>query len=294
MADRLLLLVDGHAVLYKAFYAIPCLSTKTGIYTNALFGFIRMVKTLLSIWNPTHVVVAFDGGLPADRLALHAAYKAHRKPMPDELRSQIPLVEEYLRLLGVKSVRMEKQEADDILAALAKQGAIDGVQVLVATSDKDILQIVGTAIRLVPLSGKDARESIGPAEVKAKTGVEPDQVIDWLALTGDTADNIPGVPGVGAKTAAKLLGEFGSVDRLMSNLDDVTSERIREALRTHRDLLIRNLDMVRLRSELVVPVTWKELGRRESDVEGLIRFFEMMEFHAMAKDLREPDLFSGG
>lgn len=292
MAARILMLVDGTAVLYRAFYAIPALFTKAGKPTNAVFGFIRMLKQMATVWSPSHWVVAFDGGRPEARVALLEDYKAQRKPMPDDLREQIPMVEEYLDLAGVTRVRQERQEADDIMATLARRGEPEADKVLLATTDKDMFQLVNEKVWIVPVSGKSARATaMGPEAVRAKTGVGPGQIVEWLALTGDVSDNIPGVPGIGEKTAANLLGQFGSLERLWSHVDQIASERVKKALSENRQLVARNVEMVRLRTDLECPLDWEGVAVRQPDVGPLISFCETCEFHSLARELSEQSLF---
>ena len=288
MADRLLL-IDGHAAVYRAFYGIRALATRAGRPTNAVYGAIRMVSQLLERWRPSHVAMVFDGGLPASRMALLPEYKAQRSPMPDELREQIPVVCEWLTAFGLTHLRMDAQEADDVLATLATRAAAEGAEALVGTSDKDLFQIVNERIRIVPLAGDG--EAMGQDAVEAKTGVRPDQIVDWLALVGDSADNIGGVPGVGVKTAAQLLDQFGTVERLYERLGEVPREKLRVSLEASRELVDRNRRMVALDLGLPTPRTWKQMVPGRKDVETLLRLYEGLEFETLAKALREPELF---
>jgi len=292
MASRTLMLVDGTAVLYRAFYGIPELSTKAGKPTNAVFGFIRMLKQMATVWSPSHWVVTFDGGRPAERLAIQGDYKAQRKPMPDLLREQIPVVEDYLDRAGVVRMRQERQEADDIMATLTKQAAPEAATILLATGDKDMFQLVSEKVRIVPVAGKNAvTTAMGPDEVRAKTGVGPEQIVEWLSLTGDSSDNIPGVPGIGEKTAAKLLGQFGALDSLWAHLEEIDSPRVKKALRESREIVARNVEMVRLRSDLDCRLDWEQVAVRQADAGKLIPFFEACEFHSLARELSERSLF---
>jgi len=210
MSSNVLLLVDAMAGIYRAFYAIRNLSTSAGEPTNAVFGFVRMLRQLETWWEPSHVVVVFDGGLPEERMTLVPEYKAQRAPMPDDLRAQIPRIEEFLDLYGVPRVRVLGEEADDVMATMVRTAEEDAESVLLATSDKDLYQLVNETVKLVRMSGEQGL--MGREEVIEKTGVPPEKIIEWLALVGDSADNIKGVPGVGPKTAAKLLTEHGSLD----------------------------------------------------------------------------------
>lgn len=286
--DRLLL-VDGLAALYRAFFAIPRLSTRAGIPTNAVFGFIRMLSQLRERWRPSHWGVVFDGGLSDEKLSLLGEYKSQRPPMPEALRTQISLAERYLDLARIVWFRAEKQEADDVIASLVQAARKElQTEVLIATGDKDLYQLVDGQVRVVPVSGKEG--ALGPSEVRDKTGVSPSQVVEWLALAGDSADNIPGVPGVGAKTAARLLDQFGTLAGLHRHLEDVPGEKLRAALREHWSIVQRNVRMVSLSRDLGIPLEWSRLAVNEPAPRDLIPFFEELELHQMARAMRQGDL----
>lgn len=291
MSSRKLILIDGMGVLYRAYFAIRGLSTKSGRPTNAVFGFIRMLRHMEDAWQPTHWAVVFDGGLPEERLALLDEYKAQRPPMPDALREQVQTVEEYLDRSGIAWLRQEGREADDLLASAAAWAEPEAADVLIATNDKDIFQIIDEKIRIISVSGKNM--AMGPEEVKIKTGVNPLQIVDWLALVGDSSDNILGVPGVGPKTAAKLLEQYGSIAGLWANVDDAVSEKLRKLLIENKDLISRNTEIIRLRRDLPCPFCWDALKVRPPDPGKLLPFFEELEFDAMARELREQDLLTG-
>jgi DNA polymerase I len=288
---RSLLLVDGMAVAYRAFHAISGLSARDGRKTNAVYGFVKMMIRLDALWRPSHRAVVFEGGLPTARLALLPEYKAQRPPMPDDLREQLPACRGYLEAARIRSVTVAGEEADDVMASIARHAQGLMGQVLIATSDKDLYQIVNENIRVVPVSGS-GRTAWGAEEIIAKTGVRPDQIAAWLALTGDSADNIPGVPGVGPKTAARLLNRFSDLDGLYRNLHDWPGTKVREALASARDMVYRNYDAIRLREEAVSPIgDWEPWGRRESNAQALHEFFENMEFDSLAAQSRQQELF---
>jgi DNA polymerase-1 len=282
---RRLLLVDGTGAAYRAFYAIMNLSTKAGVPTNAVFGFIKMLKQMEQAWSPTHRCVVFDGGLPAERMAALETYKAQREEMPESLRGQLLLINEYLTAAGIAWTLMGDQEADDVIATLVAKAAGSGAEVLVATSDKDLYQLVDDHVSIVPLT--KAGERMGPAEVLAKTGVAAPQTVEWLALIGDSVDNIPGVPGVGPKTASKLLQEFGSLDGLWAGLATIKSDRLREVLASSRSMVERNLGLMRLRRDLPCEPDWLAYEAREPDPARVLPFFDKMEFNGLARELRE-------
>lgn len=285
MSESTLLLIDALAFAYRAFHAIPGLGTAAGQPTNAVYGFIKMQQQLVERWKPSHQAVVFDGGLPAARLDAHPEYKAQRPPMPEGLVSQLPLLEDYLAAARVDSLRVDGEEADDVMATLVVEARAGGARVLIASSDKDLFQLVGDGV--VVVSPVKAGETMGPAEVEAKTGVPPSLIREWLALVGDSADNIPGVPGVGPKTAAKLLREFGSLEQIWRQLDTIKQPRLRAELESHQGTVLKNLELVSLRTALPLNRSWSQLVRGEPDRERLIALYDRLEFRSMAAALRD-------
>ncbi len=282
-----LLLVDGHAAAYRFFFGIRPLSTSDGFPLQAIFGFVRLIQQLRAQWQPTHLAVAFDGGLPQSRLQLVPQYKAQRKPMPDELRQQLPVLFEYLGAASLVSLRQDEVEADDVIGTLARR--FEG-ETLIATGDKDLFQLVDANTRIVPLSGDDA--PLTAEGVLQKTGVPPHRIPDWLALIGDTADNIPGVPGVGPKTAATLVGMFDSLDTMFAQIDKIPQERLRDKLWACQPLIIRNRRMVELDCAIPGMPGIDALRVGPEPVAALLSFFRKYELHTFEKQLREPDLFA--
>ncbi len=289
MHNKTLLLVDGMAAVYRAFYAIKNLQTRNGEPSNAIFGFVRMIDQLKKAWSPSHLVVVFDGGSPPERLQLVPEYKGNRSPMPDEMRLQLDGINEFLEASSIPSVRRDACEADDIMATLAVRAADKETRVLLATHDKDLFQLVNENTQIVPVTGK--REMMGNEEILTKTGVDPEQIVDWLALIGDSADNIKGVPGVGPKTAAKLLVEFGCVDKMWSHVNELNGNKLRESLGASRDIVERNQKMVKLYTDLNGIPDWQEFGIKQPQVARLLKFYDKFELHDFAKKLREPELF---
>ncbi len=280
-----LLLIDGHAAAYRFFYGIRPMTTSTGIPVQAVFGFIRMMQQFQRQVYPTYQAVAFDGGLPQSRLDLVPDYKAQRKPMPDELRVQLPILQEYLAAARIPCFCLEAVEADDVIATFARQ--FDG-RVYIGTSDKDMYQLVCDTISIIPLSG--ALVALDADGVVKKTGVAPDQIPDWLALTGDAADNIPGVPGIGPKTAASLLQQFGSLSALFDRVNEVKREGVRKALEEHAEIVWRNREMVLLHQVDSLPKV-ETLRNQACPTDPLRAFFEKYAFDSFAQSLRSPELF---
>lgn len=275
-----IILIDALAMIYRAFYAVAGLATSAGRPTNAVFGFIKMLAQINRVWQPTHELVVFDGGIPEERRKMLAQYKAQRPPMPDQLRAQLPDIEEYLSSAMIKSARLEGKEADDVLASAAASAESSGLETLVATSDKDLMQIVGGHIAMI-VPGK-IEEKIGPEAILRKTGVKPSQIVEWLALVGDSSDNIPGVPGIGAKTAANLLNEWGSLNEMYNHLDRIKSDKIRGRLEASRPDVTRNIQIITLDKNIQLPFIPGDLTVKPPDTERLRSFYTRMEFHSLA------------
>jgi DNA polymerase I len=275
-----LLIIDGHAYAYRAFHAIRDLRSPEGRPTNAIFGFVKMLAKMRLTIRPTHLIVVWDGGLCANRMAALPEYKAHRPDMPDDLKPQLDEIGEYLKAAGIASFCGEGVEADDYIACLARHAVDAGMTVVIASSDKDFMQLVSPRIGL--LNPNDKSETIWTDEqVRGKAGVEPSQVVDWLSLMGDSVDNIPGVPGVGPKTAADLLKRFGSVRDLFGRLDEVKSEKLRAALRDSAEAVLRNQKMVRLQDDLPCSFSPEELRAKETDVVRLRELYQRWGFNGM-------------
>ena len=278
-----LLIVDGHAYAYRAFHAIRELRGPEGRPTNAIYGFVKMLEKMRSTLPSAHLMVVWDGGLSAGRMAALPEYKAQRPEMPDELRPQLDEIESYLAAAGVASYCGDGIEADDYIACLARRAADAGWNVVIASADKDFMQLVSARIGLWNPNDKTAtvwtRE-----QVRAKAGVEPEQVAEWLALMGDAVDNIPGVPGVGPKTAAGLLQQFGSVTALFDRLTEVKSARLRAALEQSVAVVHRNLKLVQLH-EVPCEFVPEQLAVKPADREQLRELFRRWGFKGMTEAL---------
>lgn len=288
-----LLVVDGHAYAYRAFHAIRRLNSPSGRATNAIYGFIKMLGRMQTTLGPTHQAVIWDGGLADTRLAELPGYKQQRPPMPDDLETQIDAIQRWLAASGIHSQSEDGVEADDAIASLAIRAAAAGKKVVVASSDKDFLQLVSPRIGV--FNPNDKSEKIWSAEdVVARTGVKPEQIVDWLSLIGDNVDNIPGVPGVGAKTAADLLRQFGSVEALYQRLEEISSERLRAALKESAEDVRRNQRLIRLPTDLPSPAM-DDLEPRRPDAERLRALYAEWGFRSLLAELenapsRQPEL----
>ena len=258
-----LLLVDGHYYLYRSFFAIRGLKNSRGEPTNAIYGFVKALRKMLADVKPDRAAVVWDAGLPARRVELQPAYKQNRSSMPDDLRPQEEWLQKNISLLGTQGVELQDTEADDLIASYAIAARNAGTEVVIATNDKDILQLVDDNIHIYSTNKTDIKEGsfalLGAAEVAEKWGVPAARIADVLALTGDSSDNIPGVPGIGGKTAVQLVTSHGSVQAMLENPSLIENPRLREKIITGSDIITANREMVRLDDDLPLPVPWESL-----------------------------------
>jgi DNA polymerase-1 len=284
--SRSAFLIDGTAFCYRAFHAIPGLATSDGRPTNAVYGFARMLRALMDQRHPDFLAVAFDVGKPTFRHRQFEAYKIQRKPMPDQLIGQLPLVKRLLAAHRVPLFEQEGYEAEDVLATIARQIAGRGVTVYLVTGDKDALQLVNSHVKVYNPHSKG--EAILDAEaVKARYGVAPERVVDLMALMGDDIDNIPSVPGIGEKTASQLLRRFGSLAQLYRRLDEVENPARRSALATHREQVEQARELAQIRADAPLTVALEDLACREPDWTALRALYRELEFKRLLEEADE-------
>ena len=286
-----LLIIDGHAFAYRAFFAIRGLSSPSGQPTNAIYGFIKMLEKLEASFLPSHTVVVWDGGLDEDRVEGLVDYKAQRDPMPDDMEVQLDEIVAYLEANGIASICDDGVEADDRIGQLAKRAETEGYEVAIASSDKDFFQLVNDQVKMLNPADKSG-EPMDAAAVEAKTGVQPHQIVDWLSLVGDAADNIPGVSGIGVKTAATLLNEFGSVDGIYECLAEVKREKQREALAASEEDVRRNQALVALKLDLPGEPGLDSLRKGFENSAQLEKLYEKWGFKTMLKELIKSRQYS--
>jgi DNA polymerase-1 len=285
-----LYLVDGSGYIFRAYHALPPLTRKSdGLPIGAVAGFCNMLWKLLVDMKaapdaPTHLAVVFDHSEKTFRNALYADYKAHRPPAPEDLIPQFPLVREATRAFGVPCLEQPGYEADDVIAAYAKAVREAGGEVVIVSSDKDLMQLVTDRVSMFdPM--KQLR--IGPDQVFEKFGVWPDRVVDLQALTGDPVDNVPGAPGIGVKTAAALIGEYGDLDAVLARAGEVKQEKRRQILIEHADKIRLSRELVRLDTATPLPEPVEDLGVRAPEPKALGAFLELMEFRTLARRVSE-------
>jgi DNA polymerase-1 len=279
-AKPTLYLIDGNSYIYRAYYAIRNLSTSKGFPTNAIYGFTTMLMKVAGEKKPDYLAVAFDPKGPTTRHEVFKEYKATRPPMPDTLIPQIPYIHKVVEAFNIPVLLMPGIEADDVIAAVTRKAAREGYDVTIVTGDKDLYQLIGENVRIYDTM-KD--ELFGPLECEKKFGVPPSAIPELLGLTGDSSDNIPGVRGVGPKTALQLISEFGTIEDILANIDKISKPKLRESLREHAEDARLSRRLVELMHELPVELNIEALKRRPQDSRALIELFKEFEFTALLK-----------
>jgi len=286
MAEKKLYLIDGNSLLYRAYYAIQRLSTSKGFPTNAVFGFISMLKKLMEKEKPHYLGIVFDTKGPTIRHKAYKDYKAHRKPMPEDLVAQIPVIKKIVRAFNIPMFEHENYEADDVLGSLAQKASSKNVLSVIVTNDKDLFQLVDKST-IVYNPVKEI--TLDEKKVKEHFGVSPSQVADVLALWGDPSDNIPGVPGIGEKTSKALINQFGSLAKLLKNLDDIQKTRLQETIKQNLDQLKLSQQLVTIEKGLGVKFSLEDFSVSEPNYKELIPIFQELEFSSLlAEYMKKP------
>lgn len=283
MSEKLVL-IDGHSILNRAFYGVPDLSNTQGLHTNAVYGFLNIIFKILEEEKPDFLTVAFDVKAPTFRHEIFKEYKGTRKPMPEELHEQVPVMKDVLHAMGIKTMEQPGLEADDILGTLAKRAAGAGMQVTLVSGDRDLLQIAQDDIKIrIPKTkgGRTEVEDYFAVDVVEKYGVTPIAFIDLKALMGDTADNIPGVPKVGEKTAAELMKQFGSLDGIYEHVEEVSKKSIRESLAANKDLAYLSKTLATINVDSPVEMEWEEARLNNLYTPEAYALFKKLEFKNM-------------
>ncbi len=285
MSKKPLILVDGSSYLYRAFHAMPALNNSAGEPTGAIYGVVNMIRRLLKDYDPDRIAVVFDAKGKTFRDELYDQYKAHRPPMPNELKAQIEPLHEILRAMGLPVLVIDGVEADDVIGTLARQASDAGHDSLISTGDKDMAQLVNEHITLVNTMTGSVLDRAG---VEEKFGIPPERIIDYLALVGDSSDNIPGVPKVGPKTAVKWLRQYGCLDEIVRHADEIKG-KVGENLRQSLDQLQLSRTLATIKSDLDLPLGWEALERRPPDRERLLDWFRRCEFKTWMAELLEEE-----
>lgn len=283
MPRKKLFLIDGNSFCYRAYYAIRSLTNSKGQPTNAIYGFVTMMNKLVKENSPDMLAVAFDLKGPTFRHKKFEEYKIHRKPMPDDLVGQMRHIKEVVRAYNIPIYEMEGFEADDVLATIAKRAEANDIDTFIVTGDKDALQIVNSHIKVY--STHKEGYIYDEKRVKEAYGVEPEKMVDIMGLMGDATDNIPGIKGIGEKTAVELISEFGSLDNLLANIDKVKSEARQKLLRENKAMAIVSKELAVLDQNVPIKVDFKDLELKEPDNVKLMEIFKEFEFKALLKEV---------
>ena len=280
-------LIDGYALLYRSHFALirnPLINSK-GQHTSALYGFTNTLLKLIKEDSPDYIVAVFDGKEKTFRHKMYPEYKATREKMPDELRSQLSILWDLVESFNIKSLLVNGFEADDIIGTLAIMGKKNNLNCRIISGDKDFMQLVDSNIKLHSPGKNGATIIYGPDEVKKKWGVPPSQIVDLLGLMGDSSDNVPGVRGVGVKTAVKLLEKYGSFEKILENADDIENKKIRDCLKNESELAYLSKKLVTIKTDMDLDVDFKDLRLKEFNLKKLTNIFDELEFHKFKKEL---------
>jgi len=285
-----LLLIDGHYYVYRSYHAIQSLTSSRGEPTNAIFGFVKTIRKMLKDLQPDLAAVFWDEGLSEKRMLLQPAYKQQREAMPDRMIPQLDFVRDFCKPMGLQSIAKPNTEADDLMACYAIAAQREKIETILATNDKDLFQLVSDSVKIYSTnkadlkSPKDPHALLGVQEVIEKWAVAPAAIGEVLALTGDSVDNIPGVEGIGQKTAANLIREFGTIESLLANLDRIANPKLREKLELNRLKIKQNREMVRLECHHELPTPLTDLHVRP-DYRTYIAGLKKWEFRTLLAEV---------
>ena len=280
-------IIDGNSYIYRAFYAIRGLSTSSGLPTNAVFGFANMLLKVIKDKAPDRLAIVFDPKGPTRRHGEYKEYKAHRPPMPKDLVPQIPYIHKLVEAFRIPVFVIEGQEADDVIATLARKAEPRGMEITIVTGDKDILQLVGPHIKVYDTLKEKVYE---PRDVEERFSVPPDRVVEIMGLMGDAADNIPGVPGIGEKTAQVLIKQYRTIDNLLAHTHEITKPKLKQSLIEHADLARLSRELAILHSDVPIEIDYEDLKLKAPDSPALLKIFKELEFTALLKHvIQEPE-----
>lgn len=281
MSEKIVL-IDGNSLAYRAFFALPLLSNDKGIHTNAVYGFTMILLRILEEEKPSHILVAFDAGKTTFRHSTFQEYKGGRQKTPPELSEQMPFIRELLDAYKIKRYELANYEADDIIGTLSKLAEETDAEIKVITGDKDLLQLVSEKTTVdITRKGITEVDSYTPTFLDEKLGISSAQVIDMKGLMGDASDNIPGIPGVGEKTAIKLLKEFQTIENLYEHLDEVSGKKLKEKLVEHKDSAFMSKQLATIHREAPIEVKVEDIHYEGYDEEKVVSLFKELKFQSL-------------
>ncbi len=282
-----LVLIDGNSIAYRAFYALPLLSNASGIYTNAVYGFTTMLMKILETEKPTHLLVAFDASKLTFRHKTFADYKGKRDKTPGELSEQLPFIREVLDAFQIRHFELDGYEADDIIGTLVKQANQQKQSTLVISGDKDLLQLVSDYVHVsIPRKGLSDAVRYDPEEIEKKYGLIPEQIVDLKGLMGDPSDNIPGIPGVGEKTALKLLRLYPTVEEIVEHIDEIPGKKLQEKVRLHKEQALMSKQLAKIYCDVPLPFSIEDLSYSGENPEKVLEIFKRLEFKSLLERIQ--------
>ena len=295
MSDRIVI-IDGNSLINRAYYAMQRpMMTKSGIYTQAVYGFINMLNKILSDYEPEYIAVTWDLKAPTFRHKEYQDYKAGRKKMPPELAMQLPIMKDILEAMNITNLSMEGYEADDLIGTLSKLSEEKGIDPLIITGDKDALQLAGEKTKvLITKKGISEFDLYDYDKMIERYGLTPEQFIDLKGLMGDQSDNIPGIPGVGEKTGINLLTQFGSIDEMLKRTDEISSQKLREKVEENAPLALMSRRLAEIIRNVPMEISWEDLKYKEPDYDKLIDLYSKLEFNSLLKKLNTKGMTSIG
>ena len=287
--SKILYLIDGSGFIFRAYHALPPMTDPQGTPVNAVYGFVNMVMKLMEGHQADYAAVIFDAGRKTFRNKIYPEYKANRPPAPDDLIPQFPLVREATKALNLPCIELADYEADDIIATYAAQARKNGMNVVIISSDKDLMQLIAGGISMYDAM---KQKTIGEAEVREKFGVGPDKVLEVLSLIGDSSDNVPGVPGIGPKTAAELIGTYGDLETLLARAGEIKQPKRRETIMENADKARLSKELITLRHDVPLPEPIEALAIRAPDPEKLVAFLQVHGFKSLVTRLQKKSAIS--
>lgn len=293
MSKQKIVLIDGNSIAYRAFFALPLLNNDKGIFTNAVYGFTMILMKVLEDENPSHILVAFDAGKTTFRHQTFSEYKGGREKTPHELSEQFPFIREVLDAFNIPRYELELFEADDIIGTLAKKAEKEQIDVKVISGDKDLLQLVSDYVTVLHTKkGITDVDTYDVKQIKERYNLTPEQIIDMKGLMGDSSDNIPGVPGVGEKTAIKLLTQFGTLEKTLESIEEVSGKKLQEKLAENKDQALMSKKLATINTEAPVEVTIDDITRKDLNKENVIKIFKELGFNSLLERIGDGDLAS--
>lgn len=293
MEDKRIVIIDGNSLINRAYYALPPLMNKEGLYTNAIYGFTNMLNKIITEYNPYYIAVAFDKKAPTFRHQEYTEYKAGRKKMPLELAQQLPLLKEVLEARNITMMELEGFEADDLIGTVVKRSEEEGIRAIVITGDKDALQLASDVTQIViTKKGISEFEAYDRQYFEDKYGIKPEQFVDLKGLMGDSSDNIPGVPGIGEKTGLDLIKSFGSIENMLNRLDEIKSEKTREKIKENVQLAVLSRRLAEIHTQVPLEINFADYILNEPNIDRLVELYNRLEFYSLIPKLKKSADYS--